>query len=98
MWKRCENQLAIMLFFVCGRVYRIRFLNNGPTFLNMGGEYQDNPFTALIMFDKRSSFSYTPEEYLKGKTICVPGTVKNYKGMEEIVVEKEEQIKVEYNE
>ena len=51
--------------------------------------YPNNPFTAVIMFDKRSSFSYKPEEFLKGKTICVIGTVKNYKGKPEIVAEKE---------
>lgn len=80
---------------VCGKVYSTRALNNGPTFLNMGADYPDNPFTAVIMFDKRSSFSYKPEEYLKGKTICITGIVKNYKGKSEIVVEKEVQIRLQ---
>ena len=79
---------------VCGKVYGTRFLNNGPTFLNMGAEYPDNPFTAVIMFDKRSSFSYKPEDFLKGKTVCVTGVVKNYKGKPEIVVEKEGQVEL----
>ena len=80
---------------VCGKVYGTRLLDNGPTFLNMGGEYPDNPFTAVIMFNKRGNFSYKPEEYLKGKTICVTGVVKNYKGKPEIVVDKEGQVKVQ---
>ena len=75
-------------------MYSTRALTNGPTFINMGGDYPGNPFTAVIMFDKRGSFSYKPEEYLKGKTICVTGTVKNYKGKPEIVVDGEGQVKV----
>ena len=74
---------------VCGKVFGTKLLSNGPTFLNMGGEYPDNPFTAVIMFNKRGNFSYKPEEYLQGKTICVTGTVKNYKGKPEIVVDME---------
>lgn len=80
---------------VCGKVYSTKLLSNGPTFINMGAEYPDNPFTAVIMFNKRGSFSYKPEEYLKGKMICVIGVVKNYKGKSEIVVEREGQIKVQ---
>ena len=79
---------------VCGKVYGTRLLDNGPTFLNMGGEYPNNPFTAVIMFNKRGNFSYKPEEFLQGKTICVTGVMKNYKGKPEIVVEREEQVKV----
>lgn len=81
---------------VCGKVYSTRALNNGPTFLNMGGDYPDNPFTAVIMFNKRGNFSYKPEEYLRGKTICVIGTIKNYNGKPEIVVNKEKQVEVQY--
>lgn len=80
---------------VRGKVYSTKLLSNGPTFINMEAGYPDNPFTAVIMFDKRSSFSYKPEEYLKGKTICVTGTIKNYKEKPEITVNKEGQIKVQ---
>ena len=79
---------------VCGKVYSTKLLDNGPTFINMGGEYPNNPFTAVIMFNKRGNFSHKPEEALQGKTICVTGTIKNYKGKPEIVVDKEEQVKV----
>lgn len=80
---------------MCGKVYGTRFLNNGPTFLNIGGEYLDNPFTAVIRFNKRGSFSYKPEEHLRGKMICVTGPIKDYKGKPEIVVDKEDQVKVQ---
>ena len=81
---------------VCDKVFSAKFTGgSGVTFINMGGEYPDNPFTAVIMFKNRNNFTYKPEEYLSGKTICVTGTVKDYKGKPEIVVEKEDQIKVQ---
>lgn len=72
---------------VCGKVFSTKLLDNGPTFINMGGEYPNNPFTAVIMFNKRGKFYYKPEEARKGKTICVTGTVQNYKGKPEFVVD-----------
>ena len=81
---------------VCGKVYSAKFTGGtGVTFINMGGEYPNNPFTAVIMFKNRRSFTYKPEEYLNGKTICVTGTVIEYKGKPEIIVEREDQIKVQ---
>lgn len=80
---------------VCGKVYSTKALSNGPTFINMGAEYPGNPFTAVIMFNKRGIFSYMVDETYNGKTICVTGTVKNYKGKPEIVVNKEDQIKIQ---
>ena len=80
---------------VCGKVYGTKLLDNGPAFLNMGGVYPNNPLTAVVMFNKRGNFSYKPEEYLKGKTICIGGVVKDYKRKPEIVVNKEWKIKVQ---
>ena len=76
------------------RVYLEAFWKRYP-FINMGAEYPNNPFTAVIMFNKRSGFSYKPEEYLQSKTICVTDIIKNYKGKPEIVVDKEQQVKVQ---
>lgn len=40
---------------VCGKVYSAKFTgDSGVTFINMGGEYPNNPFTAVIMFKNRS--------------------------------------------
>ena len=61
----------------------------------MGREYPGNPFTAMIKFKNRSGFSYKPEETLTGEIICITGTGQNYKGKPEIIVEKEDQIKVQ---
>ncbi len=78
---------------VCGKVYSTKFTGK-ITYINMGGDYPNNPFTAVIMIKNRSNFAYKPEETLPGKTICITGTVQNYKGKPEIVVENEDQIKV----
>ena len=51
--------------------------------------------SAVIMTNNRSNFNYKPEEYLNGKNICIIGTVKDYKGKPEIVVEKQEQVLVQ---
>lgn len=80
---------------VCGKVYGTKFLKNVPTFLNIGNDYPNHPFTAVITFKNRSGFTYKPEEYLNGKTICLTGNVKVYKGKPEIIVDKEGQIKVQ---
>ena len=47
------------------------------------------------MFKDRSSFTYKPEEYLSGKTICVIDPIIEYKGKPEIIADKEDQIKVQ---
>jgi DNA/RNA endonuclease YhcR with UshA esterase domain len=86
---------------VCGKVFGGRFLENSngsPTLINMGADYPDNPFTLVIYGSDRGSFSYRPEIWLPGKTICVTGLIKLFKGKPEIVVTKESQIRVKENE
>ncbi|XZF14530.1 S1/P1 nuclease [Chitinophagaceae bacterium MMS25-I14] len=82
---------------VCGKVYGGKYLdqaNGTPTFINMGAAYPNSPFTVVIFGSDRDKLSYKPETYLDGKTICVTGKVKEYKGKAEIVVSKEQQIKI----
>jgi len=82
---------------ICGQVYGGRYLENStgqPTLINMGSEYPDNPFTLVIYGNDRARFSYKPEEYLKGKVICVTGLIKEYKGKPEIVVSDVNQIRL----
>jgi hypothetical protein len=62
-----------------------------PTFLNLDKPYPNHVFTAVIWGRDRSRFSYAPES-LKGKRICVTGTVELYKGRAEIVVSDPAQI------
>lgn len=83
---------------VCGRVFGTRFLSQSasqPTFLNMGAAFPDNPLTVVIFGDDRKNFSKPPEELYAGKSICVTGIVKQYKGKAEIIIDKQEEITVE---
>ena len=83
---------------VCGQVFGGRYLDNAngqPTLINMGAEYPDNPFTLVIFGSDRGRFPYKPEEYLKGKSICVTGLIKDYKGKPEIVVSDAGQIRLQ---
>lgn len=85
---------------VCGKVFGGRYLENAngaPTLINLGADYPDNPFTLVIYGSDRGHLSYPPEVYLKGKTICVTGLIKLFKGKPEIIVTKEDQIRVKEN-
>ena len=64
----------------------------GTYFINMGGEYPDNAFTAVIFKSDTSKFHDV--ESLVGKVVEVTGKVKEYQGKPEIVVENGEQLKV----
>ena len=80
---------------VCGKVFGGKYLENSngkPTLINMGASYPNNSFTLVIFGDIRVNFSYTPEEYLNNKNICVTGLIKMFKGKPEIVVSNESQI------
>ncbi|HXC06678.1 MAG TPA: hypothetical protein VNZ86_18100 [Bacteroidia bacterium] len=63
--------------------------------LNFGKPFPDNSFTVFITEADLKNFKYNPAEFLKGKSVCVTGVVKIYKDKPEIVVTKEDQIKVE---
>jgi S1/P1 Nuclease len=82
---------------VCGKVFGGKYLENSngsPTLINMGADYPDNPLTLVIYGSDRGSFSYKPEEWLPGKTICVTGLIKLFKGEPEIVVTRQSQIQI----
>lgn len=83
---------------VCDKVFGVKFLDKAkgqPTFLNVGAAYPNSPFTVVIFGETRKTFSGTPEKLYTGKNICVTGTVKEYNGKPEIVVEKQDEITVE---
>jgi hypothetical protein len=85
---------------VCGKVFGGKYLENAngaPTLINMGADYPDNPFTLVIYGSDRGGFTYQPENYLPGKTICVTGEIKRFKGKPEIVVTRQDQIRLKEN-
>jgi hypothetical protein len=63
--------------------------------LNFGKPFPDNSFSVYIAEGDLKNFKKDPAESLKDKNVCVTGTVKIYKDKPEIVVTKEDQIKVQ---
>ncbi|MDB5226991.1 MAG: Endonuclease [Bacteroidota bacterium] len=82
---------------VCGKVVSTKYNENGktnPTYINLDKKYPDQVFTLMIYGDDRKNFSYKPEEFLQGKTICVKGKIGEYKGTPQIIASKEKQVEV----
>lgn len=77
---------------VVDTVSSVYLSKTGTYFINMGGEYPDNEFTAVIF--KRNTLKFSNVESLEGKVIEVSGKVKEYRGKPEIVVNNKKQIKV----
>ncbi len=82
---------------VCGVVASAKFdadLPAQPTFLDFARPYPDQPFTAAIFGRDRAKFG-TPETALRGKRVCVAGTIQLYQGKPEIILDDPRQLKAE---
>ena len=79
---------------VCSKVYGIKSLEK-ITFINLGAEYPNSPLTVVILADNRSHFPQPVETMFDNKNICVTGTIKEYKGRDEIEVYNPAQIGIE---
>jgi DNA/RNA endonuclease YhcR with UshA esterase domain len=62
----------------------------GNIFLNMGGNYPNQAFTAFIPSASAPQFS-NPQQY-EGRTVAVSGKITLYKGKPEIIVNSPSQI------
>jgi len=62
--------------------------------LNLGAEYPDHKLVAAIFQSDWKDFDYKPDEFLKGKTICIKGKLVLYKGKPEIIVKNPKQIEI----
>ena len=81
---------------VCGEVTGAKYSSHRqrkPTFIDFGPPHPNQHFTALIWGEYRDKFDYVPESLL-GKTVCVSGTITEYKGKAEIKVSDPSQIRV----
>ena len=81
---------------VCGEVTGAKYSDHRkrkPTFIDFGPPHPNQLFTALIWGEYRDKFDYVPESLL-GKTICVSGTISEYKGKAEIKVSDPTQIRL----
>jgi len=68
--------------------------NGKPTFLNVGNPYPNQDFTIVIWGSDRSKFSQAPEYYYNHKTVLVEGVISQYRGVPQIIVKDESQIKI----
>lgn len=78
---------------VCSKVFGTKYLDrSGVTFINLGAAYPASPLTLVIFSRDRSNFSKVPEELYSDKQICVTGKIKEYKGKDEIIISKPDEI------
>lgn len=79
---------------VCATVYGTKELKSGMTFINLAAAYPNSPLTLVIYGDDSGNFKEKPSIYYDGKRICVTGKVSDYKGKNQIVIHKEDEIQV----
>ena len=77
---------------VVDTVSNVYLSKSGIYFLNMGDQFANNAFTAVIF--KRDVSKFHDIKSLEGKVIEVTGRIKFYHGKVEIVVEERGQVKV----
>lgn len=69
----------------------VRTLRSGMTFIDVGGRYPDNEFTAVIFASDAGKFPNVGA--LGGKTVAISGAVQLYQGKPEIILKTADQIK-----
>jgi DNA/RNA endonuclease YhcR with UshA esterase domain len=77
---------------ITGSVDGVHQSGKGNIFLNMGGKYPNQAFTAFVPSSSAAQFS-NPQQY-EGKTVAVSGKITLYKGKPEIIVNSPSQISV----
>jgi DNA/RNA endonuclease YhcR with UshA esterase domain len=77
---------------VSGIVDQVTHSRSDTWFINMGGKYPDNAFTAVIFKADADKFKNLKD--LEGKTIEVKGEIKDYRGTPEIILSDSDQLKI----
>jgi len=75
---------------ITDRVDGVHQSGKGNIFLNMGGKYPNQAFTAFIPSSSAGQFS-NPQQY-EGRTVSVSGKITLYHGKPEIVVNSPSQV------
>lgn len=79
---------------ICGKVVSTHLSKNGHVFLNLDQSFPDQIFSVTIWKSNTTNFSYSPNEFLKGKTICVKGKVSENKGTPTMSISNEKSIEI----
>jgi DNA/RNA endonuclease YhcR with UshA esterase domain len=74
-----------------GAVANVHTVASGVTFIDMGGHYPDNVFTAVILPGDAGNFPNVST--LIGKTVAITGAVRLYQGKPEILLTDAGQLK-----
>ena len=74
---------------VSGKVFGIHVTQKGDVFMNIGGAYPNQPFTAVCF---QGAIAADELKKFDGKTVNVKGKIKDYNGQIEIVLESMDQI------
>ena len=75
---------------ITGTVDGVHQSGRGNIFLNMGGKYPNQAFTAFIPSQSAAQFP-NPQQY-EGRTVAVSGKITLYSGKPEIIVTSPSQI------
>lgn len=80
---------------ICDKIYSTKLIENSKmVLLDMGGSHPNQYLTIVIKGEDRSKFNDKPEEYYKGRNVCVTGKLIDYKGKPEIIVSEADQLKL----
>jgi DNA/RNA endonuclease YhcR with UshA esterase domain len=74
-----------------GEVSNVHKIASGLIFIDMGGRFPDNVFTAVIM--AADSGKFPDVEGLNGKSVDITGLIRLYKGKPEILLKDPAQLK-----
>jgi DNA/RNA endonuclease YhcR with UshA esterase domain len=75
-----------------GAVSAVHIADSGVTFLDIGGDFPNNAFAAVIFKDDAGKFPDV--DSLTGKTVAISGAIRLYQGKPEIVLNDPAQIKL----
>ena len=78
---------------VCSRVVGIR-TSSTITQISLGEKFPNCPLTIVVFAKNYSKFSMPLEDLLKDKNVCIKGTVAEYKGKAQIIIEDPEDLVV----
>jgi endonuclease G len=79
---------------VCGTVVSTKLSGKGNIFINLDKKFPNQIFSISIFKDNTGNFSYKPELFLMGKTICVTGKITNFNGTPTVNIPNENSIDI----
>jgi hypothetical protein len=77
---------------VSGRADQVTHSRSDTWFINMGGKYPNNAFTAVVF--KSDADKFKDLKNLEGRTIEVKGEIKDYRGTPEIILSNADQLHI----